>query len=271
MVPGLRRRGARRVPRPRRRRAVRAAAGRGAPVASAGGPSPLRSGCATATRCACWARASASSGADDRRSLQVQHLALDRPADPPALVVPAARRTSRPSAADELVRPVGLPTAAAVPGRPKPAPPWRPPLRAALVPLGLVLAAGFLFAARVGRGAGGAGAGAPVRARPAAPRLGPHAAAPARPATRVGAERAGYRPLEAPLAVTGDARQVARFVLERLPGRARHRDDTRAAACASSWTARSAGRRPLPPLEVPAGRARGGPARRGLHALHARA
>jgi formylglycine-generating enzyme required for sulfatase activity len=68
----------------------------------------------------------------------------------------------------------------------------------------------------------------------------------------VTARRDGYRPLEQPLSVTGDRRQVARFVMERLPGRVLV-ETKPAAAVRVLVDGADRGTTPLQPLEVAAG------------------
>jgi formylglycine-generating enzyme required for sulfatase activity len=184
----------------------------------------------------------------DRRYLQVRHLPLDRPAGrghaPPAELGPA-------SEADVLIRPVDFrarPFPVAARKRAAlPRPPWR--VMAAAAPA--LAAAAFLLAVRF----------VEVRVDPAPERLSvsgfPHLGW---GATRlllpgdytVTAEREGYRPLEQPLAVTGDRRQVARFVMERLPGLVTI-ETSPAAAVRVLVDGGDRGTTPLPPLEVPAG------------------
>ena len=149
----------------------------------------------------------------DRRYLQVRHLPLERPE---AAAPPGPRPDFQPEA-EVIVRPVDFrPRPFPIAARKRAAfrrPPWR--VLATAVPV--LAAAAALFAARF----------VEVQVDPAPERLSvsgfPHLGW---GATRlllpgdytVTAEREGYRPLEQPLAVTGDRRQVARFVMERLPG-----------------------------------------------------
>jgi formylglycine-generating enzyme required for sulfatase activity len=184
----------------------------------------------------------------DRKSLQVQHRPLDQPAEPPSRVAPAGGEP--PVAEGEvLVHPV--------PFRPRPLPLVTPrperrlPLRALALALPAFLAAAVLFAARV----------VEVRVEPepeglsvrGLPHLGWGRTRLLLPGDyTVRAEREGYRPLEARLAVTGARGQVARFVLERLPGRvaveARPAQGVRVFVDGAER-----GTTPLPPLEVAAG------------------
>jgi formylglycine-generating enzyme required for sulfatase activity len=183
----------------------------------------------------------------DRRRLQVQHVALDQPVLPSDLVVPASGDHPAP---EDLVHPAAY--------RPRPLPlgvekraarrlPWRVMAAAVFV----LLPAGFLFGARL----------VEVRVEPEPERLSvrglPHLGW---GRTRlllpggytVRAQRAGYRPLEAPLAVTADRRQVARFVMERLPGRVAV-EASPARGVRVFVDAVERGTTPLEPLEVPAG------------------
>jgi len=66
------------------------------------------------------------------------------------------------------------------------------------------------------------------------------------------AEKAGYRPLEAPLAVTRDPRQVARFSLQLLPGLLAL-NVTPGAGVRVLVDGEERGLTPLPPIEVPPG------------------
>jgi formylglycine-generating enzyme required for sulfatase activity len=182
----------------------------------------------------------------DRRSLQVRHLPLERPE---AAVLPRPLADLQPEA-DVLVRAVDFmprpfPVAARKRGlRP---PPWRVVVPAAAA----LLAAGYLFAARF----------VEVRVEPEPQALSvrglPHLAwGGARlllPGSyTVTARRDGYRPLEQPLAVTGDRRQVARFVMERLPGLVLV-ETKPAAAVRVLVDGADRGTTPLQPLEVAAG------------------
>ena len=184
----------------------------------------------------------------DRKSLQIRHLPLEPRAEPPMLVVPSAYE--RPAEGDALVHPADY--------RPRPLPlDARPravrrlPLRAMTLALITLLAVGFVFAARA----------VEVRVEPAPERLSvrglPHLGW---NGTRlllpgdytVRAQREGYRPLEARLAVTTDRNQVARFVLERLPGRVRV--ETHPADGVRFFVdGAERGTTPLAPLEVAAG------------------
>ena len=182
----------------------------------------------------------------DRRYLQVRHLPLERAE---ATGPPVPRPDFQPEA-EVLVRPVDF--------RPRPFPVAarkralrRPPWRVVIPAVAALLAAGYLLAARF----------VEVRVEPEPQGLSvaglPHLAW---GATRVllpgdytvRAEREGYRPLERPLAVTRDRRQVARFVMERLPGLVLV--ETRPAAAVRVLVdGADRGTTPLPPLEVPAG------------------
>jgi formylglycine-generating enzyme required for sulfatase activity len=184
----------------------------------------------------------------DRRYLQVRHLPLERPEGrahaAPAELAPAAE-------ADVLIRPVDFrPRPFPVAARKRAAfrgPSWR--VLAAALPV--LAAAAFLLAAGF----------VEVQVDPAPERLSvsgfPHLGW---GATRlllpgqytVTAEREGYRPLEQPLAVTGDRRQVARFVMERLPGLVTI-ETSPAAAVRVLVDGGDRGTTPLPPLEIPAG------------------
>jgi formylglycine-generating enzyme required for sulfatase activity len=153
----------------------------------------------------------------NRKYLQVEHLPVDQPTEPPALVVPARDYRPPPGAGEPLVRPAAFhprPLPAASEARPS----RRPSLRLVLAALVLVLGASFLLAART----------VEVRVEPEPERLSvrgwPHLSwgqrrllLPGRYAVR--AERSGYRPLEQTMVVTHERGQVARFALERLPGR----------------------------------------------------
>jgi len=184
----------------------------------------------------------------DRKSLHVQHLPLEPRTEPPVLVVPAAYE--RPAEGDALVHPADY--------RPRPLPlDARPravrrlPLRALALALIALLAAGFVFSARA----------VEVRVEPEPERLSvrglPHLGwngtrllLPGHYTVR--AEREGYRPLEARLAVTTDRSQVARFVLERLPGRVRV-ETSPAGGVRLFVDGTERGTTPLAPLEVAAG------------------
>lgn len=148
--------------------------------------------------------------------LRVEQLSLDQPTEPPAIVAAGALQTP---ASDALVRPAGYrPKSVALAGQ-APRPPRRRPRPVAMAAtLALVAAGAFLFAARA----------VEVKVEPEPERLAVRGAIlPAVGGVRlllpgryaVLAEREGYRPLEAPLEVTAERRQVARFELERLPGR----------------------------------------------------
>jgi len=69
---------------------------------------------------------------------------------------------------------------------------------------------------------------------------------------QVRAEKAGYRPLEAPLEVTGDPRQIARFAMERLPGLL-GLEIAPGEGVGVSIDGMARGTTPLSPLELPAG------------------
>ncbi len=182
----------------------------------------------------------------DRRSLQVRHLPLERPE---AKARPSPLADLQPEA-DVLVRPVDFkprpfPTAART--RTLRRPPWRVLVPAAAA----LLATGYLFAARF----------VEVRVEPepeglsvrGLPHLGWGGARLLLPGDyTVTARREGYRPLEQPLAVTGDRRQVARFVMERLPGIVLVAT-TPAAAVHVQVDGADRGTTPLQPLEVAAG------------------
>ncbi len=187
----------------------------------------------------------------DRRYLQVRHLALDQPTEPPSIVVPASEyRAPEALEVEELVRPLDY-RPRPLPVGPEARPRWRLPLRAVVVALPLVLAAGFLFAARV----------VEVQVDPDPERLsvrgGPHLfwgrvrlLLPGRYA--LVAERAGYRALEAPLVVTGERKQVARFAMERLPGRLTVQT-TPAGGVRVLVDGAERGTTPLGPIEIPMG------------------
>lgn len=133
----------------------------------------------------------------------------------------------------------------------------RPPRRRFPTPawaaaLPVVLAAGFLLAARA----------VEVQVQPTPDRLtvrgGPQLSLggavrlllPGR--HTVLAEKAGYRPLETPFEVTRDPRQIARFALERLPGLL-VLGITPESGVRASVDGVERGVTPLPPLEVPEG------------------
>ena len=176
----------------------------------------------------------------DRKSLHVQHLPRAR-AEPPVLVVPAAYE--RPAEGDALVQPADYRRGRCPGHRPR-----RPAARSAAASTDRALTAGFVFAARAVECAW-AGPGLSVRTAPSGwggMRLllpGDYT---------VWAQREGYRPLEARLAVTTDRNQVARFVLERLPGRVRV--ETHPADGVRFFVdGAERGTTPLAPLEIAAG------------------
>ena len=150
------------------------------------------------------------------RTLDVRHASSEPSLGTPAVVVPVAYDRS-PSAAPVVVRPAEYeprPLPAALPRGPR----RRVPVGALAFGVLLLLAAGVLFAARL----------VEVRIDPEPETMDvrgvPHLSwgtsrllLPGRYTVTAG--KSGYRPLEAPLDVTYDRNQVARFVLERLPGR----------------------------------------------------
>ncbi|HEY7514120.1 MAG TPA: PEGA domain-containing protein, partial [Vicinamibacteria bacterium] len=152
---------------------------------------------------------------------------------------------------DELIHPVPYAPRVLRPARaPRPRRRWpRPITLLALLVVGLL--GTFLLAARAVQ----------VRVEPEPQRLEVHGWPHIRAGSvrlllpghyRVVAERPGYRRLEAPLEVTGDPRQIARFVLERLPGLL----DVRATPPAGvrvSIDGQERGTTPLRPFEVAAG------------------
>jgi formylglycine-generating enzyme required for sulfatase activity len=184
-----------------------------------------------------------------RRYLRVDHLRLDEPTEPPALVVPA-RDFRAPDAGDDLVRPAAF-HPRPLPVGPRVRPSRRPSLRVVLLAAALVLGGAFLAAARV----------VEVQVEPAPERLsvrgwphffwgGTRLLLPGRYA--VTAERAGYRALEEVLVVGGERRQAARFVLERLPGRLALQT-TPADGVRVFVDGSERGTTPLAPLDVPTG------------------
>jgi formylglycine-generating enzyme required for sulfatase activity len=184
----------------------------------------------------------------DRKSLQVRHLSLEPPVETPVLVVPAVYE--RAAESDALVHPAEY--------RPRPLPLGARPRAVRRLPLGrlalvlvALLATGFVFAARA----------IEVHVEPEPERLSvrglPHLSWGGRRLLLPGdyvvrAEREGYRPLEARLAVTTDRNQVARFVMERLPGRVRV-DTNPANGVRLFVDGKERGTTPLAPLEVAAG------------------
>jgi formylglycine-generating enzyme required for sulfatase activity len=184
---------------------------------------------------------------DGRRALEVKHA----PADGPALVVPAPFERASPEA-DALVRPADFtPRAFAVASGPPARRFPRPPLAAAALGLVALAAGALLFFVRV----------VEVRVEPEPERMSvqgaPHLAWGATQLLFPGrytvkAERGGYRPLEAPLEVTGQRNQVATFTLELLPGRVRI-DPIPAAGVRVFVDGVERGTTPLPALEIPAG------------------
>jgi formylglycine-generating enzyme required for sulfatase activity len=186
----------------------------------------------------------------DRRYLQVQHLRLDPPTDPPALVVPARDYRPPDAVGEELVRPAAF-RPHSLPLGPEVRPSRRPSLRVVLVALALVLGAAYLVAARV----------VEVRVEPEPERLSvrgrPHLVwgrtrllLPGR--YTVSAELTGYRALEQVLVVGAERRQVARFALERLPGRLALQT-TPADGVRVFVDGTERGTTPLAPLDVPTG------------------
>ena len=181
--------------------------------------------------------------------LEVERLPLDTPTEPPALVIPP--RADAPAEGDALVRPVAFrPKARAL--NLETTAPRRLPLLPAAAVVALLLAAGFVLAARA----------VEVRVEPEPERLsvrgwpqlpfgGSRLLVPGLSYTVV-AERAGYRPLEAPLEVTGERGQVARFSLELLPGLLAL-DLTPASGVRVVVDGAERGTTPLPPLELPRG------------------
>jgi len=182
---------------------------------------------------------------DDRRHLQVRHLPLQK-----AEAAPRPRTDFQPEA-DVLVR--------AAPFEPRPFPVTngkralrRPPWRAVVAAVAALLAAGYLFATRV----------VEVKVEPEPQKLsvrgglphlawrGTHLLLPGD--YRVSAHRDGYRPLEQRLSVTGERRQVARFVMERLPGLVAI-ETTPAAAVRVQVDGKDRGTTPLEPLEIATG------------------
>jgi formylglycine-generating enzyme required for sulfatase activity len=148
--------------------------------------------------------------------LRVERLALDQPTEPPALVAPP--RAAVPAEGGALVRPVAYHPRTRALG-PERRPRRRVPVAALMGSLALVIPAAFLLAARA----------VEVRVEPDPERLTVRGwlqlplgrtrlLVPGRRYTVI-AERDGYRRLEAPLEVTGERGQVARFSLELLPGR----------------------------------------------------
>jgi formylglycine-generating enzyme required for sulfatase activity len=184
----------------------------------------------------------------DRKSLQVRHLSLEPPAEPPVLVVPAAYE--RAAEGDALVHPADY--------RPRPLPLGTRPRAVRRLPLGrlalgliALLATSFVFAARA----------IEVHVEPEPERLSvrglPHLGwngmrllLPGDYTVR--AQREGYRPLEARLAVTTDRNQVARYVLERLPGRVRVESNP-AHGVRLFVDGKERGKTPMAPVEVAAG------------------
>jgi formylglycine-generating enzyme required for sulfatase activity len=184
----------------------------------------------------------------ERKCLQVQH-GTQATADPPAIVVRAAddRPATEP---DTLVRPADYHPRPLLLGD-EPRAGRRLPWRIVAGALAALLVAGFLFGARL----------VEVHVEPAPERLSvrglPHLGW---GATRlllpggytVRAEREGYRPLEASLQVTSDRTQVARFSLERLPGRVVV-ETSPARGVRVFVDAAERGTTPLGPLEIAAG------------------
>ena len=215
--------------------------GRVPPVDRRASRSPPRSGFATATRCASLGtRIRVGLAAPIEGRCTSSTCRSSRATEAPALVVPAAYE--RPAEGDALVHPADY--------RPRPLPlDARPravrrlPLRALALALIALLAAGFVFAARA----------VEVRVEPEPERLSVRGLPAPRVGTRCGCscpattpsarEREGYRPLEARLVVTTDrqpGRRASSWSV--FPAACVSRRAPRA-ACASSSTARSAGRR----------------------------
>ena len=184
---------------------------------------------------------------DGRRALQVRHQAAGAAAPLPALAAPARSSTSK---GEILVRPAEYrPRALALQAPPRRFP--RPSLRIVAASLAVLFCAGFLFAARL----------VEVRVEPQPERLSvrgwPHVPwgqtrllLPGRYTVRAG--RAGYRPLDQTLVVTGERRQVARFELQRLPG-SLVLDVAPARGVRVFVDGQERGRTPLPPVLIAAG------------------
>jgi formylglycine-generating enzyme required for sulfatase activity len=184
----------------------------------------------------------------DQRRLQIRHIPVEQP-EVRTFPRPAADAPSVPEP-DVLIRPVDYrprPLVARAGRRALRRPPWRVVVPAAA----FLLAAGYLFAARF----------VEVRVEPDPHSLsvrglphfgwgGTRLLLPGR--YTVTAQREGYRPLDQPFEVTGERRQVARFVLERLPGRVVF-ETSPAAAVRVLVDGTERGTTPLPPLEVAAG------------------
>ena len=185
----------------------------------------------------------------DRRALQVRHLPVEQP-EARAFPRPAADLPTA-SEPDVLIHPVDYRPRTIGPGPGKRAairlPRWRVTLPAAA----LLLAAGYLFAARfVEVRVDPEPQSLSVRGLPHLGWRGTRLLLPGR--YTITAQREGYRPLHQPFEVTGERRQTARFVLERLPGRVTV-ETTPAAAVRVSVDGAERGTTPLPALEVAAG------------------
>jgi formylglycine-generating enzyme required for sulfatase activity len=185
----------------------------------------------------------------EQRRLQVRHLPVEQPEVRP-FPRPAAEFAAAPEP-DVLIRPAEYRPRTIGPGPVRRAgfrlPSWRVMAPAAA----LLLAAAYLFASRL----------VEVRVEPEPQALSvrgfPHVGW---GATRlllpgrytVTAQREGYRPLDQRFDVTGERRQVARFVLERLPGRVVFATSP-ASAVRVFVDGAERGTTPLRAIEVPAG------------------
>jgi formylglycine-generating enzyme required for sulfatase activity len=153
--------------------------------------------------------------------LRVEHLSLDRPTEPPALLAASPAGGGAPPVLrppEMLVRPVAYqPKAIALGPRGPRGPRRRPSTAAIAVAIPLTLAGAFVLAAR----------SVEVKVEPEPARLSVRSWLQV-PFGRtrlllpghytVVAQRAGYKTLEAALEVSGERRQVATFALEKLPG-----------------------------------------------------